>query len=411
MKYCSILLRIKKLLFHITVLYLLCTQQKIYATEWAVESRVTSNVSYNDNIFMTTQPHDGVTGVLISPSAKFLAREANWETGIVTKLKSNSYSDSNLDSNDIFFGLKNRMQSEKNSYSLNGNYDLNSSLDTESDEFGIVGRRVKSRRWNISPEYSRQMTERMNVSFVYSHFDINLKDAELTGLVSSASDSLSTAFGYKITEVSQFSTVIQFSNYEQDSGSFKYDQVMVRTGLTHQFSENFSSNFLIGISETDSTSRFALPPFYFFGTIINRTVETDFSSTSLVLDAGFDMLFEAGSFAGSITRDSRTDSFGSLNDVSTIRLNMNQSITKIWRYTLLVKYEIIESVSSNTSFSDREYLQFQPTLSYRLYRDWRMTASYRYIRREFKNSNTSNTPDSNMISVGLVYNFPSISTF
>jgi len=401
----------KKLLLHSVALCFFCFQQQVYATEWALESNVASSVIYNDNIFMTTLPHDSVTGVLITPSAKFEASEADWETGVVARLRNNSYSDSNLDSNDILLGLNTSMKSERNAYSFNGGYDLNSSLNTESDEFGITGSRVKSRRWNVSPEYSRQVTERVSVSFGYNHSDTNFKDAESTGLVSSVSNGLNTSFGYNITEITQLSVVLQFSNYEQGSGSFEYDQAVVRAGLTHRYSERFSSNVLVGKSQTDSISRTALAPFDFFGTTIVRTVETDFRSTSLVLDASFDMAFEAGSLSGSLSRDSRTDSFGGLNEVKTVRVNLNQSATDLWRYSLSVKYEEVESIGSNTSFSDRELLSFQPKLSYSYSRDWRMTASYRYIKREFKNSNTNSTPDSNMISIGLAYNFPSISTF
>jgi len=380
------------------------------AAEWSIESDIDSRVEYHDNIFLTTLDHDSVTGLIVTPSLKLLAREQNWETSLDTRLRSNNYDDSNLNSNDIYFDLTEKYVTERNSYSLNGKLNFDSNLDTESVDFGILATRIKREMLSIAPQFTRQITERLMFSTSYTYMDVDYKDAENTGFVAYVTSNASGSLVYNLSERNQVNFVVQATAYESKDNTFEYDLIMARIGMNHQLSESFSVNYLIGNSRRDSTSR-RTQTFDFFGQPLTLAQVTDVSNSGFVMDAGFDKKWLTSSLTGSVSRDNTSDSFGGLNEVDRFKLVFGQKITKIWRYSVSARYDSTRSIGGANQFADREYIFLEPVVTYSLARDLRVNASYRYARRKFSSQIGGETPDSNRVFVGITYNFPSISTF
>ena len=104
-----------------------------HASERSLDAKIDGHAEYNDNIFLTTEPHDSVTGLIITPSLSGIIKEENWEAKLRAKIKSHNYSDSNLNSNDQYFDLTGKYLAERNIFSLNVNYDLASNLNSTSN--------------------------------------------------------------------------------------------------------------------------------------------------------------------------------------------------------------------------------------------------------------------------------------
>ncbi|MCK4705089.1 MAG: hypothetical protein KAT90_06385, partial [Gammaproteobacteria bacterium] len=93
-------------------LFLLLAIGNLNATEWSLNSSLRAHYGYNDNIFLTLQP-ESVSNIVIQPDIKFLVEEKNWETMLDARLRSNNYSDSNLDSNDQYYMANGSYKSER----------------------------------------------------------------------------------------------------------------------------------------------------------------------------------------------------------------------------------------------------------------------------------------------------------
>jgi hypothetical protein len=380
------------------------------AAQWSAESKVDSYIEYNDNIFLTSQAHESVSGLVVTPSLKMFAQEKNWETFLNTRLRSNNYSDSNIDSNDIYFDLTGKYSTERNSYSINGTLDLDSNLNSESTDFGITGQRVKRELRSITPQFSRMITERLSFSTSYSHADVDYVDANNTGFVPYNTDTVNGSLVYNLSEKDQVNFMLQATDYKSKDDSFVYDLVIARFGMNHKLNESFSYNYLLGASQRDSTSR-STQTFNFFGQPVTLTQVNDFSNSGLVLDAGFEQEWLASSLTGSLSRDNTTDSFGGLNQVDKITLIFTQKTTPVWSYSVNTRYENVKSIDSSSQFANREVIVLKPTTRYSLDKDWSVNASYRYTRRKFESQASGQAPDSNRILIGITYNFPSMSTF
>jgi hypothetical protein len=384
---------------------------KVNAVRYAIESDVSARAEYNDNIFLTSEPHDSVYALTVIPEAKMVAKEANWETFLNGKLRSNNYSDHNLDSNDVYLDLSGKYQSERNIYSLGGAYYLDSNLRSESADFGITGKRVNREYWNIVPQYTRLLTERLSFTLSFNHADVDYLDAENTGFVPYRLNTLTGSLAYSLTERDRVSFILQGTDYVSKNNAIEYQLFITRLGIEHDFSELWSVNFTIGGSRRNSTNTIT-QTFDFFGQPITLTEEIDFSDKGYVLDAGLQRKFETGSFSAGISRDNVTNSQGGLNEVNTLRFRFSQKVTSLWKYDFHARYQDINAVSSVTRTSDREVFIIEPRVFYSLSRDWTANASYRYAARKFRSDTSDDrAPHSNRIYLGLTYNFPDISTF
>ena len=382
-----------------------------YSSERSLETDIDARAEVNDNIFLTTLPHNTVKGIIITPSLSGVIKEENWEAKLRARIKSHNYSDKNLDSNDQYFDLTGRYLANRNTFSLNINHDLASSLNSTSDDFGIVARRINTKRQSVSPQYTRLLTERLLLSLSYTYSDVDFLEAENTGFTPYITETGSGSLVYDLTEKDKFTISLIAVDYTSRNELVTYRLFMSRFGIDHKFSETLSTDFLVGVSRRTSTN-LQTQSFDFFGQPITITQEIDAKNRGLVFDAGIIQLFKSGQIVGRISRDNTTDSFGGLNEIDRFKINYTDKVSALWRYNISGRYEDITSISSGSGATDRKVFFFESAASYSISKNWNANASYRYVLRRFKSDTSDNgAPYSNRIYVGLTYNFPSLSTF
>ena len=370
----------------------------VHAAQYSVESSVSARAEYNDNIFLTELPHDSVYGLIVIPEARMVAREANWETFLGARLRSNNYSEDGLNSNDIYLDASGSYSQERNIFSLAGQYYRDSNLNALREDFGVIPRRIDRELWSITPEYQRLLTERAVLALSYSHVDVEYLDAEDTGYVPYDLDTVTGSIAYGLTETDKLIFTLQATDYQTKSESLEYQLFIARVGLEHEFSELWSADFSIGGSRRNATVR------------TTPTEESKSSDTGTVFDVGLTREAETGTFLGRISRENVPNSFGGLNVVDSLALILRQNITERWSYSIVARYRDIEAVALDRT-TDREVITFEPKLFYAIDRFWTVEASYRYSQRRFKSDPDDTAPDSNRVYIGMTYNFPDITTF
>ena len=86
----------------------------VHAKEWSLETDIEAGALYNDNIFLTTRPHDAVYGIIIKPTISGIVKEKHWQAKLNAMVNSQTYSDHTLDGNDQFFNLVGQYNEERN---------------------------------------------------------------------------------------------------------------------------------------------------------------------------------------------------------------------------------------------------------------------------------------------------------
>ena len=387
------------------------SSQCVLAKEYQFLADIDARALYDDNIFLTTQKHDAVTGVVITPAVTGVVKEKNWKLDLGASLKSNNYSDRSLNSNDKYFDLTGAYNLERNIFSLNYNYDLDSNLSSTSTDFGIAGRRVQRKMQSITPQYTRLMTERLVFMLSYTYSDVDYFDASNTGYLPYLLQSGNGSFVYSLTEKDSLSLSLQAVDYRSKDDLVTYQMFVSRLGIDHKISETLSIDFLAGVSRQNSTNK-NTTSFDFFGNVIVLTQEVDYKNRNFVMDAGITKSFERSDLKARLSQTNTTNSFGGLNKVDTFKLTYNYRLSELWRYMVNGRYEDVNAISAGNRNTDRQVLLAEFTTYYSLARDWNIKASYRYISRKFKNTGAdTQAPHSNRIYLGLTYNFPSLSTF
>jgi len=385
--------------------------QAAYAKEYKLEADVDARAEYNDNIFLTSAPHDGTTGLIVTPALTGVIKEENLEGELRARLRINRYSDQNLNGNDQLFDLTGRYIAERNIFSLNIIHNLDSNLNSTSTDFGIVGRRINRKSQSITPQYTRLLTERSILILSYTYTDVDYLEAENTGFTPYKTETGSGSLIYDLTERDKLTVSLQAIDYTSKNDLVTYQLFTSRFGIDHKFTETLSTDFLVGVSRQNSTN-LQSESFDFFGQTILITQEIDAGNRGLVLDIGIIQLFENGQIEGRISRNNNTNSFGGLDEVDRFKINYRHKMSELWRYNISGRFEDIESISSGSRSTDRKVFFFETIAFYSISRNWDVNASYRYIMRRFKSDTSEDrAPHSNRIFLGLTYNFPSLSTF
>ena len=381
------------------------------ASEYMVDADIKGRVEYNDNIFLTSLPHDAVSGLVVTPSLWGVIKEQNWEGELRARIESYHYSDDAINSNDQFFSLTGRYAGERNIFSLNVGHNFSSNLNSLSSDFGIAGRRVNQKNQSVTPQYTRLLTERSALILGYTYTDVVYLEAENTGFTPYISKTGSGTLVYDLTEKDKLTVSLFAVDYASKDDQITYQLFMTRWGIDHKFSETLSADFLVGISRRNTTSKrttqFDIPG----QTFVQQQV-FDFSDRGLVLNAGVTKKMETSGVEARLSRDNTTNSFGGLDQTDKFTAKFDQSLSGLWRYDINVRYEDITSIGSGARTTDRNVLFFESRLFYAISRNWSADFSYRYIQRKFKSDTSdSRAPHSNRIYAGISYNFPSLSTF
>lgn len=386
---------------------LLCLSGHALAAQYSLVTKASARAEINDNIFITSAAHDSVSGLVVTPQARLLVKEPNWQSYLNSKLVFNRYSDSNLDSNDVLFDWSSSYSLERHELSLDVKYNKDSTLNSASSDFGVVARRVKSRSSTLAPSYQYIASQRARLSLSANRTQVDYSDD--VGFIAYSLDGSSASWLYDLSEKNTVSLTLQGSKYRSDNGVYQYNLTVLQIGLRSRLNRLWLFDGAIGNSRRASSNQ-ATSTINFFGQTINIVNVNNITTTGLVYDATFTRDLERGDFGVTFSRNNATNSFGGLNEVSSLKLAYQYQISDLWRQVILIRYENVNSVSSGVSVTDRSMLLFEIRLIRQVDRQWSINASYRYAARQFDTLVAADA-SSNRLFLGLTYNFPDVSTF
>ena len=383
----------------------------VYSYEGRFEADIDTRVEYNDNIFLASGEHDSVTGLILRPTISGIIKERHWSAVLDAALANSTYTDRGLDGNDQFFSLTGQYGGERNIFSLNVTHDLGSNIGSTSTDFGLVGRRVNTKKQSISPQYTRLITERLSLSLTYVYRDVDFEDVDNTTYTPYVTEMRIAGVVYALTEKDNLNVNLQDVNYTSKNDLVTYRLITSQVGVNHKFSETLSTNLSIGISRLNSTN-LTTQIFDLLGRPVIVTQEIDLETRSSVYNAGLSKALETGTIGGVISRNFSSNSFGGIDRIDRFVLDYDDELSSLWRYDINIRFDDITSKSSSASSLSRSLFFFESKLYYSITKYWNAKVSYRYVLRRFKSDVSDNkAPHSNRVFIELSYNFPSLSTF
>lgn len=396
------------------------------AAEWSLEPSVAVREEYNDNIHLTTAPHNSVWSTTLSPSVKFGGRSEILEVAGGARLNFNRYSgESGLDTNDQMFTLTSGYKLERDTWGLDASYTRDSTLASELATTGIVQVRKQRNSSNVAPSWTHIFSERGSLKLDYQLQQAKYDDAAAIGLIDYSNQSLSASLIYLLSGQDQASISAYSSKYETSPATYKSDNQGVQFGVTHAFSETLKGSVTGGVRTTRSIVQndasycswlgYSFPRSFCSnesviasgGIIVPVTVTTETRAHGSLLNATLEKQFETMALNGRLSRDVNPSGNGSLVETDRISIGLSGKLSPTLTGGLNVSTSDSRYLNGVLTTAATHYLAFEANLGWHVTEWWVMDAGYRYSRQQ--NPTGTLVPTSNVVYVNLNYNWPKIS--
>ncbi len=373
------------------------------AAEWSLQPSLSLKAEYNDNIRLTTGPHDSVTGRTVSPQINFGRATETSQVNLRMLLNFTSYSGDEVnDLDEQILVLSSRFRTtERTTWRLDGRYrrdNLFRTIDIDSEEetgegddtdIGLVDVKVRRNRLTLRPSWTHQLTERSSLRLGYRLTDVSYSEAAGTGLVDYERHLVESIFSHKITVKDDFTVTGSVSRYRAPDTDTETDNTQILVGIRHAFSETAQGRLSAGFRETVETR----------GTADDR-------SSGVVWEAGLRQRSELTTLDGVFRRSVSPSGAGSSVESNQLRVKLRRKVSPKLSFLLRAKFFRNKALEGSTTGVNRRYYVIEPGLRWRWTREWFIYGSYRYRRQKYDDQ--AEAAKSNAVLLGVAYRWPKL---
>lgn len=396
-----------KLLWAMGVVFSLIFSYSAAAELWKFQPTVSLEGRYDDNLRLTTQPHEAVNATILRG---VLAFSRLTETGgIIGRIHADASNYSGDDeikssSNNLLFTANANHKGERSKMGVDFSYkrdttirNLNPNIGEDIDEnividpdldVGLVEVDIKRDSIKVRPTMYFQLNERTGLNLSYQLSDIQYKDNLLgSGLFDYDRQELRVGLSRQLTERDLISFNVAGARYEApDNNDNKVDSYETTVGYKRLISEKTNGEILVGLNQSEQSS--LLSSSKDNGFVLRGKLEHITEQTNYLLRGSHDLQPSGG---GSVREINQVDfkvkhSFSSrLNGIFNLRAQQRNTI-------------------ENNSKERQHFLSLEPGLRWKLTRWWNLGTGYRY--RKSKRSTNKDAADSNSVYVSIGYSKP-----
>ncbi len=364
--------------------------EDVHADGWFVEPSAKISADHNDNIRLSTQSPESVTGAVVNAGVA-VSRESE-TTKFVAKpsVQFQRYSsESDLDRDYQFLDLSATHKMERSELGLAVDYRHDSTLVSEVEGSGIVLKGVGRRYHNVAPSFAYQLTERSTVGVSVGMARADYEQTGLNGLVDYDYDTMSARYTYRLTELDDVSATVYRSAYEARDRDTQVDSTGVQLGWQHRFAEDITGTAMLGNYNTDYK-------FLVFGII-----PFEESKSGMIADLGLKARLERGELAANVARNLVPSALGDVQQQDSLRLSLAHSFSERLQGTFGATAIRTEQLSSNLASSDRDYRNFSASIAWRWLPEWWISGGYNYTWQKYDSQ--TRDASSSAVNVGVEY--------
>lgn len=366
------------------------------AAEWIVEPSIAVESLYDDNLDLTIDDTESVSGYLILPRLQVKANTEVSKTALDGYVAYTDYGDSDVeDKSEVATYLTSERQtSERGTLGLRGEYRRDTLF--ERTDFGPgtgnirdvdigLSRDTEVRRhfWMLEPSWNWLLSERSAVRFGYRHTDSRYTNATGTDLVDYTEQGVSTTYSRSLTDRSDVNVTVNAARFEPDIDE-EATTLQLMAGLRRAFSDTLRGNFGAGVSRTRTESGAA-----------------EDTSSGFVFSAGLEQRAETSTLDGVISSDVTPSGLGRTVRSDQIRVRWTLQTAPTVQFVLQTHLLRNRALEGDDPAVDRRYYELQPELRWQWLEDLFLSGSYRYRRQKFDADPDS--AQSNAFFLGFAY--------
>ena len=390
------------------------------AAEWSLQPHLAVTGEYDDNIRLTSGPHDEVWGVTLSPGLSLNYLTEVLEARARAALDIGRYDDDSFDRDEQLYEFLARYRSsELTTWSLRTAYQLESvlrriSVDEAADiivppeeglpvadpldpeastDVGLVEREVERSTTTFAPAWTRRLTERSTVGLRYRYRDVSYDDAAGTGLNDSQRHSGAASLEYLLTERDQLIGEVSYEStrFEMDPEERTFEQWELTAGIRHLFSETLTGRFDAGFRSTSAEQG-----------------DLDEDDTGYVARARLDKRGERTILSGRAEHQVVPRSTGVLVQTDRLALFVDHKLSQRLRATLLGEVFQEEGLEDESGVRDRFQYEISPALRWLWTPELSLALAYRRLYQEIDDDNGDEDATSNAVFLTVDYRWPKI---
>lgn len=380
------------------------------AIEWAAEPSIRTGLEYNDNIFLTTLPHEAVAGANLGVNLDLAARQELWELRGGARLLSRRYEGrEDLNTDDVFGNLNYNLKTDRNFWQLKASYASESTLnfDTVNPDIGVTQKQTKRATTSASPTWTWLVTETTQLRLDYQFVDVQYQDGISVGLLDYRQTATSLTLSDQVSERTNIFAILNYSDFRvttPEADIFTPYTAKSRTnfgqiGITYDFTETLKGSLSGGPRKTVSDDVFV---FCLFFSLCFEPVTQSNTAYGSVFSGSLESRLQLTNTTFRFSRTVSPSGSGSQAQTGNLYLGIQRQITpERLSARLIAEGYAIRALSNTTSYVDRNYYRLEPGLRWRWTEDLSVDASYRYARQRYVDATDVATAN----SVYLVFTY------
>ena len=373
----------------------------VSAEKWYREPVFNARTGYDDNIRLETDDPESAFNSQLTADARFGFRTEVSDVKFQTRLATYQYNGlSDLDYNEALFGVDSSLRHDLDTFGINANLLRDSSRTSELETTGSVETSIPRIKTYISPNWSRQLSERSLLQLSYAHTDVDYQNKSRTATSSGTNlidyryDSASIGLIHKLSERTDLQTTLIGSRYKASGVYSKSETIGFQVGLTRRFSETLNASVALGLNHIDT---------FFINAASEKDEESDIAP---LISISFDKKWERTSLNGSLSSSASPGGDGRMLSRNSVSLGFNHKFTERLNFALDTVYTRNETAGGVKNSGDtRTYYSIEPKLSWRASRWWTISGSYRYRAQEYTETD-GGVADSNAVYLNVEYVWP-----
>lgn len=387
-----------------------------HAAEWFVTPKISTRAGYNDNLTITTQPHNGVEELDLIPEAFFGRKtETSGITGQARFDARRYWGESGLNTNDRLLNLHMYDNGQRMGWTLDGNITKDTTLQSELNATGLVLQRTPRLTRSVSPGWSYMLDEQTQLKLDYQYQDVRYPDQSTLLYQDYRINTLTAAISHQYSQRLQLFGNASLTSYRTTKnqlpfrGEINARYAVLEVGASYAFNETLSATAYAGVRRSRTTIQEQLPLFY-IGPYPVFGPPQDVTATNIgsAFNASIQKRFQTGAVSANLSRQIQPTGYGGLIETDRVTLSANHRLSPRFSDAMSIGLYQTKAVSSNVSNLDRTFIRLEPSFTWRLSRWWNLQGSYRYARQRYKNQ--SQVATQNAVYVTLAYTWPKITS-
>ncbi len=411
-----------KAIFFACMFLVFAFQETCEAAEWSVSPSIQLREDYDDNIFLSTLPHDSVTSTSVTPILNLGVASDIWQVGgeaALTRRRFPGHSELDSDAQNLSLGSSYKM--EHDIWQLNASSSKTSYLaqDAINSQTGLFTNNNTIITNTVSPSWTWLITQLTQLQLTYSMGDTSYVNGASSGLFDYRSSTVSANLSYQLDVNTQIFLLPSYSVFRVPATAFESKTTSYQVGVTHTFSETLKATLSIGERSTSSEQTVSSipsiplssgPSFCAFLSLPPNCIEVTESSrsSSSLFNASLDKQFETVHLTATASRSFQPSAIGQEERTDAVSLSLSRPFTEKLTGNLAASgYKVSADTGSTSNRDNRRLYQIQPSLGWQWTPECNIGTSYSYTHLQ---SITSATPAiSHAANLTLSYQWPKIS--